>query len=590
MVERIPGNFHPFTIPFLAGMAFVLAVCLVKAAIVIGQLDRNDRRRYLVSLINPKFVVQNFYDIIKDCLLHVKLWKRNRLLGFMHSSIAMGWFMLILLGHIEVMLYMPERLSTFYYPIFFDYFVSGASGTWISVAMDIFLYIILAGIVLAIIKRAYSRLFGMRRTTRPTLANLIGLYSLWAIFPLRLMAELSARSGSTDSAPWWAYSIALCTFMCVLPFGRYLHIPAEMLLITMRNAGLQVKKPHRGLARVQADSCPNCGVCIDACPMNANPANLKDSTVYLTRQLRRGRQDRIDQISDKCMLCGKCTQVCQVSVDGPRLRILARAARKYRIGLDFSNMTVPGSQSMPMESGMGNKGADRGAKVLYYGGCMTRLTPQIGRSVESLLKKAGVDYLWMDRDEGLCCGRPLHTAGRLDEARQLVQRNSELIAASGAQILLVSCPICYREFKEQYRLEGIQVIHYAQFFSGLIEQGRLKLEKSDCCYVYHDPCELGRGSGIYEQPRHLLSLAAGIAEAPKNRTESICCGGSLGSLSLDFAQREKITRSSLENLYMSKADAIATACPLCQATFARYSDRPVKDLAQILDEQTNNTL
>ena len=79
-----------------------------------------------------------------------------------------------------------------------------------------------------------------------------------------------------------------------------------------------------------------------------------------------------------------------------------------------------------------------------------------------------------------------------------------------------------------------------------------------------------------------------IAEAPKNRAESVCCGGSLGSLSLDFARREKITAASLENLYASKADAIATACPLCLATFARYSDRPVKDLAQIIDEQTES--
>ena len=64
---------------------------------------------------------------------------------------------------------------------------------------------------------------------------------------------------------------------------------------------------------------------------------------------------------------------------------------------------------------------------------------------------------------------------------------------------------------------------------------------------------------------------------------SVCCGGSLGSLSLDFAQREKITCASLENLYASGADVIATACPLCKNTYQRYSDRPVRDLAEIID-------
>ena len=71
----------------------------------------------------------------------------------------------------------------------------------------------------------------------------------------------------------------------------------------------------------------------------------------------------------------------------------------------------------------------------------------------------------------------------------------------------------------------------------------------------------------------------------RRREESICCGGSLGSLSLTFTQREIMTKAALENLYTSRADAIATACPLCQATFARYADRPVKDLAEIVNDQ-----
>lgn len=574
MTERFASAFHPFVIPFLAGMAFVIGVCIIKAARVIGELDKNDRRKFFISLLKPNLIIKNVIGIILDCLIHVRLWKRNRVLGFMHSSIAFGWFMIILLGHLEVLIYFPGRLSTFYYPIFFDYFVEGGQYTLVSKVMDAFLMLIVAGIILAVVKRFWSRLFGMKRTARPTLFNLIGLYSLWAIFPLRLLAEQCARAGDLTVAPWWAYSIALCVFMLVLPFTRYLHIPAEMLLILMRNAGVGIDRPHKGMARVQADSCPNCGVCIDACPMNADTANLKDSTVYLTRQLRRGNEQRVREISDKCMLCGKCTSVCQVGVDGPKLRILARAARKYRINQDFSRIATEGYDSF-WASG----------KILYFSGCMSQLTPNIGKSVESILRKSGVRYEWMDRDGGLCCGRPLHTAGRLKEAAALRKKNEEIIRKSGAHTLLVSCPICYREFSESYNLGSTKVAFYSEYFRWMLDKGLFKLEKGDTCYVYHDPCELGRGCGIYDSPRALVGKAAAIAEAPKNRAESVCCGGSLGSLSLDFEHREKITRASLENLYASKADAIATACPLCLATFSRYSDRPVKDLAQIIDEQ-----
>ena len=158
MVERFSTGFDPFVIPFLVGMAFVLAVCLLKAVRAVCELGREDRKKFLLSLLNPNLVIKDIADIILDCLVHVRLWKRNRVLGFMHSSIAFGWFMIILLGHIEVLMYCPDKLSTFYYPIFFDYFIDGGQHTLISKVMDAFLLLILTGIVLAIIKRFWSRL------------------------------------------------------------------------------------------------------------------------------------------------------------------------------------------------------------------------------------------------------------------------------------------------------------------------------------------------------------------------------------------------------------------------------------------------
>ena len=604
MIERFSSGFHPFVLPFLVGMIFVLGYCVYGIVRILFQLSGEDRKRFLVSLVTPKTFVKNIRDIFCDCLLHVKLWKRNRLLGYMHSSIAFGWFMIILLGHIEVMLFLPERIHLFYYPVFFNFFVAEADstiqGSLLFFLMDFFLLVILSGIGLAMVKRVRSRLFGMRRTPRPSLLNQIGLYSLWAIFPLRLLAEsftAHISGGSFLTIPanwvfrqflgnnlnmlptWWAYSIALGVFMSVLPFTRYMHIPAEMMLIPMRNAGLKVRNARKGFARVQVYSCPNCGVCIDACPMSVDKANLKDCTVYLTRQLRRGNERRIAEISDKCLLCGKCEAVCQVGVEGPKLRVLNRAERKYAVKADYSDIPT-GTLA----------GAAEGGKVLYYSGCMSQLVPSIGRSMESLFRKAGVDFCWMDRDGGVCCGRPMLTAGRLEEAREIVRKNSEIILSSGADTMVVSCPICYKMFTEEYSLPGIRVVHYVHYMEDLLEQGRLVPRRGDLCYVYHDPCELGRGCGIYEEPRHLLGRLSSIAEAEKNRAESVCCGGSLGSLSLSFAKREKITRAALDNLYTSKADAIATACPLCTATFARYADRPVRDLAEIVDLYTDGKL
>ena len=601
MRERFLTGYNDFVLPFMIGMVFILTYCIIALIRIIAQLPKEDRRHFFISLVTPKTMVRNIKDIFCDCLFHVKIWKRNKLLGYMHSSIAFGWFMLIVVGHIEVLLYTPHRAKLFYYPIFFRYFVaeteSTMKGAVLFFLMDFFLLVVLSGIALAIIKRIRSRMFGMRRTTNPSFLDLVGLYSLWSIFPLRLLAEgftadISGGSFLTKSLnyvftsflsdhanmlpSWWAYSCALGIFFCVLPFTRYMHIPSEILLIPLRNAGIKIRHARKGLAKAEVYSCPGCGLCIDACPMSAQKANIKDTTVYLNRQIRRNNESRIEEISDKCLLCGKCTAICPVGVEGDKLRIAQRSVRKYGIGPDYSSIDT--SAMTP----------DSHGKVLYYAGCMTALTPSIRKSMESVLQKAGVDYELMDKDGGICCGRPMWMAGRFDQARQMVAKNTEIIMNSGADTLLLSCPICYRIFKEKYRLEGIRIVHHTEFIDSLISEGRLKMRKNPEKYVYHDPCELGRGSGIYEQPRNVLLRAGTLVEAAKNRKESICCGGSVGSLSLGFDKRKALTENALNNLTAASPDIIVTSCPLCLSTFSRYADRKVEDIAETVDRNTSN--
>lgn len=607
MRERFLTGYNDFVLPFMFGMIFILTWCLVGAIRIIAQLPKEDRKRFFLSLVNPKILLKDIKDIFCDCLLHVKLWKRNKLLGYMHSSIAFGWFMLIVIGHIEVFFYAPHRAKLLYFPIFFRYFMaeddSTMGGAFFFFLMDFFLLVVLSGIALAIIKRLHSRFFGLRRTTNPSFMDLIGLYSLWSIFPLRLFAEgftadISGGSFLTKSLnhvfhaflgnhmnmlpTWWAYSLALGIFFCVLPFTRYMHIPTEILLIPLRNAGVRIRHPRKGYAEAEIYSCPSCGVCIDACPMGVMKTHIKDTTVYLNRQLRRNNEARIEEISDKCLLCGKCTAVCPVGVEGDKLRIAQRSMRKYGITPDYSAIDT---DSLVKEFSTGS-GASSG-KVLYFAGCMTALTPQIRKAVESVLTKAGISYEMMDKDGGICCGRPMLMAGRFGPAEEMIAKNTEIIRKSGASTLLLSCPICYKIFREKYDLGDIEIIHHTEYFDRLIRNGAISMRRSDEKYVYHDPCELGRGCGIYDEPRAVVSAAGQLVEAEKNHKESICCGGSLGSLTLGFEKRQSMTENSLHNLTVASPDRIVTACPLCLNTFRRYADRSVEDIAETVDRNMN---
>lgn len=648
VIDRIPSGYSNFVIPFVVGISFMLIWLTVGLIRLLAKIPADDRRRFWKSLITPKIALKNIKDLFCDCLFHTKIWKRKPLLGYMHSSIAFGWFMLIVLGHIEVALFVPKHLAWtdggLFYPIFYRFFVwinpghVTLRGWFFFFLMDFFLLYVLTGVGMAIFKRFRSIVLGMRHTTKPSLADRVALYSLWMIFPLRLLAEsftADLSGGSFLTVPvnhlwhwifgdklffmpvWWAYSICLGLFFAAMPFSRYMHILTEVLWILLRNAGIQPRHPRKGVAEAEIYACSSCGLCLDACPMNVQKKNLKYSSVYFIRFLRRHNEKKINAIADKCLMCDKCHALCPVGVDAPALRRAQRATVNNSLPYDYSylmegslgsnsssvstcvaanacsitagsvastrtatahaSLTDPSpSLTEPVEVTTNIQKTSEDWKVMYFAGCMTHLTPRIIKSVEKVFKSAGVNYIFADRDGGICCGRPLMLAGKTNAAYETISANRKMILGSGCRTLVLSCPICYKIFKDEYALDGVEVLHYTQFIKRLVDEGKLKLTAGDERIVYHDPCELGRGCGVYKEPREVLAQAGTLVKATKEGDESICCGGSLGSLTLDTRDRAKITESSVANLLANNPQTIVTACPLCLKTFSESVPETVK--------------
>ncbi len=607
MRERIASGYDTFVLPFMIGMIFILVYLLVALVLVLRAMPGSDRKKLAHSLINPKILFKDIKDIFGDCILHFKIFKQKLSFGYMHASIAFGWFMIIVIGHIEVALFMPHRNGILYYPLFYRYFVEEQTqtpmGDLFFFLMDFFLLIILSGIALAIFKRIRATALGMKRTTKPSHADRIALYSLWAIFPLRLLAEgitaeisgggfltestnrlLTGVFGSDINAMpfWWAYSIVLCLFFFALPFSRYMHIPTEPFFILLRNAGVKPSHPRKGAAAAEIYSCSSCGMCLDACPMNTEKENNKYSSVYFMRFLRKNNDQKTNEIADKCLMCGKCVALCPVSVDSCNLKRAQRRIKNNELPYNY-NFLNNATHTNDIQTGRENSTeANNDNGVLYFAGCMTHLTPVIIKSMTTIFEKANEKYVFADKDGGVCCGRPLMLAGKSDAAKEVIEKNRELIQQSGCKTIVLSCPICMKVIKEEYNLQGITILHHTQYIDSLIQQKRLKLNKGEESFVFHDPCELGRGCNIYDEPRNVIRAIGELKKADKEKKESICCGGGLGSLTLNYDDRTKITQESLKALTIENPNKIVTACPLCMKTFGGQSKTPVIDIAQVV--------
>jgi Fe-S oxidoreductase len=588
-------HFDLFVIPFCIGFSFLIVALVYLYTKWMSSLEK-DAGKKILKLVFTEKSLDALKEVFMESLIHRKIYKINPVLGYMHMSLAFGWFLLIVFGKFETLYYSGELANEIYYPIFFRFFETAPhQSITLSIfnfVMDLLLLIILSGVFIALVKRFRSGITGIKRTTKHTAGDRLALASLWLIFPLRLLAESFTASyagnGSFLTQPlgnflgeilpahqtayflWWGYSFSLGGFMVALPFSRYMHIPTEIFLIFLRNYGFNTKQVYSGFSNFELHSCSRCGLCIDTCQMNSQGGNRTTQMVYFLRDLREGKLT--PTLFDNCLMCGRCEEVCPVGISLTSQRLIQRRTPEINNSGNFSYLpSVTEKLSSQVD-------------VIYFAGCMSHLTPAIKKSMVRIFDVAKVNYLFLDENRSICCGRPLKLAGKFEDAKIFVANNRQQIVNSGAKTLVTSCPICYKSFNEDYNL-NIRIVHHSEFISELIDKKLIKVRLGLEKVVYHDPCELGRGSNIYNQPRHVIKSVAHLISIPEEKEKSFCCGGSLGNLSIVPTERDNIQRATANYLNNFDVNIIATACPLCKKSIGRYSEKPVKDIAELVANQ-----
>ncbi len=588
-------NFDPFVLPFLIGMIYLLIILSWRYFKWLDELEVNDRYKFIRGLFSFQ-LFKAIRDVFAESLLHRKIFKVNFFLGLMHMSLAFFWFLLIVGGSVESKLFSRYPFNAPYDPVFFKFFEHDIHEfgpyKWFFFFMDLFLLVLLIAVGLAVFKKIYSSFFGMKKTTRHRFLDRLARIFLWLIFPLRWLAE-SATAGIHNNGGfltqntgnvmasfmnlwyfeyplWWLYSSALGAFFVILPFSRYMHIPTEVVLIFLRRFGIKNDKEIRGFANFEIQSCSSCGICINICQMVDAAGMHGQQAVYYLQKLRFKRN--FEDPVFNCLMCQRCNYYCPVEIDIAHLRNLNRRKMMPKLRNDYSYL----------ENAMVTA-PDVPAKVVYFAGCMTHLRPGTIQSIQSIFLTANVNYVFTDKDGSICCGRPMSVLGATNQTAEMIRKNSELFTSSGAKVLVTSCPICLKMFREQYELP-MHVIHHTEFLKMLVDSKRLRLKKSVETFVYHDPCELGRGLGEYNNARKLLEHLGNPDQTSFRKKKSLCCGGSLANLRIRSDQRRKITADAFEKLTRKNPDYLVTACPRCEQTFSTVADRPVMDVAELLEK------
>jgi heterodisulfide reductase subunit D len=132
-------------------------------------------------------------------------------------------------------------------------------------------------------------------------------------------------------------------------------------------------------------------------------------------------------------------------------------------------------------------------------------------------------------------------------------------------------------FKEHlfYKDLGMEVKHITQFLKDF--DFGVKTKKK---VAYHDPCDLGRASGVYEAPREIIHAIPGVelVEMENNREQCKCCGGGGNLEMVDPELSAALAQEKINQIQATGADTVITACQQCVRTIlttARRKEIPI---------------
>lgn len=181
-----------------------------------------------------------------------------------------------------------------------------------------------------------------------------------------------------------------------------------------------------------------------------------------------------------------------------------------------------------------------------------------------------------------CCGLPLRLAGAEGGfARQAEQFARE---TKRARTLLVVDAGCAMTLRVRYAEIGVKLSPNVEL---LVERAAAQIgdlsqaaEAGDEPVRYHDPCQLGRGLGVYDEPRAVLSRALGRApdEFIGSRERAACsgAGGLLPATMPDVARA--IANARLDEHDVAGGGRIVTACASSLISMRRRGRAPVDDI------------
>jgi Fe-S oxidoreductase len=371
------------------------------------------------------------------------------------------------------------------------------------------------------------------------------------------------------------------------------------------------------------ETCTRCGVCTEACHVYASTGQTKYIAAYRHELIRRlykkyfkarGRVwpslgeareltdatiDELYEAAYSCTGCRRCMVYCPFGIDTQmlmsiaKLLLIGKGAEPEVLTL-LADTSIEKGKSLEMfkegfltgikrleaevvkqwqtEAGAAAIPVDvEGADLLYVALAGAHSIVPAAAVFNAAGEKWTLSF-FEAVNFGAFVGDPAKTKLILDrivsEAKRLKVK----------EVCVCECGTAYRVMKYLSGKQPFKVTAITEVHARYLKEGRIRLDKSKISgpVTYHDPCQIARNAGVFEEARYILShLTDDFREMTNDIRYNWCCGGggglvALGDETLDF--RMKSSRVKVDQVKETGAKVLSTACENCHTQLSDLND------------------
>jgi Fe-S oxidoreductase len=368
--------------------------------------------------------------------------------------------------------------------------------------------------------------------------------------------------------------------------------------------------------RLYLETCTRCGVCTEACHVHASMGQVKYIAAYRAEIIRRlykkyfkglgkvwpsvGEARELSEMALEdlyeaaysCTGCRRCMVYCPFGIDTQMLMSIAK-------------LLLVGAEKEPeILSLLADTSIEKGKSIdLFKEGFMEGIKRLESEVVAKWRLEAGetaipVDvegadllYVALAGAHSIIPAAAIFNAAQEDwtlsffeavnfgafvgdptKTKLIMERIvNEAIRLKVKEVVICECGTAFRVMKQMAGKQPFKISSITEVHARYIRKGRIKLDKTkvDGAVTYHDPCQIARNAGVFDEPRYILQhLTDDYRELSADPRYNWCCGGGGGLVAMGEDTHEFRMKSAsvkVDQVKATGAKILATACENCHA-------------------------